>query len=350
MSFERSYPEQHDSLPDVPEPAENPHLFGHQEEAAALAADYRAGRLHHAVILGGKSGIGKATLAFHLARHILGYPVRVSAPATIAAPDTADQTFRLVAQGAHPSLLHLTRPLSDRGKGHKSALTVDEVRRVSRFLSMTSHDGGHRIVIVDPADDMNTNAANALLKNLEEPPANCLFLLTSHSPGRLLPTIRSRCRVMRLRPLADDLLLKALAAVGVAPPNDETARALLLGQAAGSVRDALMLTRFAGLEIVSELDRVVAAPRFDAQAAYRIADTVSSRDDGGRFSVFNDAILDRTSEMARQAAREGQNDRAALLSRFWQEASEQIGATRVYNLDRKQHVVGLLRRLHEAAH
>lgn len=350
MSYERLYPEQHDSLEGVPEPPENPNLFGHEEEVAQLASDYRSGRMHHALVLAGKAGIGKATLAFRLARYILSNPDPRAAPAEPGEPDMASQTSRLIAQGAHPSLLHLTRPVADRGKGFKQALTVDEVRRVGRFLSMTAHDGGYRIVIVDPADDMNANAANALLKNLEEPPANTLFFLMAHSPGRLLPTIRSRCRILRLRALDDAALLRALEAIGAELPEDAARRQLLLEQAGGSVRDALMLTRFSGLDIVAELRKLVDAPRFDAAAAYRVADGVAARDDGARFTVFNDAVLGRISELAREAAIGGRLGQAAELSSFWQEAVERIGATRVYNLDKRQHVVGLLRQLHDIAH
>ncbi|MGY6708103.1 MAG: DNA polymerase III subunit delta' [Rhizobiaceae bacterium] len=349
MSYERLYPEQHDSLEDVPEPPENPHLFGHEGEVAQLAADFRSGRMHHALVLAGKAGIGKATLAFRLARHILSHPDARTAPAELGEPDMASTTARLIAQGAHPSLLHLTRPVADRGKGFKQALTVDEVRRVGRFLSMTAHDGGYRVVIVDPADDMNANAANALLKSLEEPPANTLFFLMAHSPGRLLPTIRSRCRILRLRPLDDANLMRALQSIGAELP-EEAQRRLLLDQAGGSVRDALMLTRFSGLDIVSELRKLVDAPRFNPAAAYRVADGVAARDDGARFAVFNDAVLGRISELARDAAAQGRLRRAAELSSFWQEATERIGVTRVYNLDKRQHVVGLLRQLHEMAH
>lgn len=349
MSFERTYPEQHDSLADIPDPAENAHLFGHAETAAQFASDYRGRRMHHAMILAGKAGIGKATLAFHLARHVLSFPDPTRAPEDLAPADPTGQTFRLIAQGAHPSLLHLTRPVADRGKGFKTVLSVDEVRRVGRFLSMTAHDGGWRVVIVDPADDMNANAANALLKNLEEPPPNCLFLLMAHSPGRLLPTIRSRCRMIQLRPLGDADLVQALEAIGGDLPDDEDARRLLLDQAGGSVRDALMLARFSGLDIVTQLRSMLAATRFDAAAAYRIADGVAARDDGARFSVFNDALLARISELARERAQSGHLERAAALSRFWQDTVQRIGSTRVYNLDRRQHVVGLLRQLHHLA-
>ncbi len=113
-------------------------------------------------------------------------------------------------------MLHLTRPANEKTKGFKTVVTVDEIRRVNRFLSMTSHDGGYRVVIVDPADDMNVNAANALLKNLEEPPSRTVFILISHSPGGLLPTIRSRCQMVRLSPLGNDDLIAALSAVRAA--------------------------------------------------------------------------------------------------------------------------------------
>ena len=155
MIFERIAPERHDTLDNVPEPSEHPYLFGHHEAADMLAAAYRGGRLHHAVVLAGPAGIGKATLAFRLACHVLANPDPAAAAARLAPPDPASQVFRLIAQDAHPSLLHLTRPPNERTKGFKTVLTVDEIRRVSRFLSMTAHDGGYRIVIVDPADDMN---------------------------------------------------------------------------------------------------------------------------------------------------------------------------------------------------
>ena len=207
---------------------------------------------------------------------------------------------------------------------------------------MTAHDGGYRIVIVDPADDMNANAANALLKSLEEPPANCLFFLMAHSPGRLLPTIRSRCRILRLRQLEDDDLLRALKAINVELPGDDTQRRLLLDQAGGSVRDALVLIRFAGLDIVSELQKVVATPRFDVAAGLQ-----GRRQRGGARRWRALRRLQRCNlgpdfgAGTNGAAGDGQLARAAELSSFWQEATERIGATRVYNLDRRQHVVGL---------
>ena len=170
-----SHPEQHDSLDGVPEPSETVRVFGHDAQEAQLTAAHRAGKLPHALVFAGPRGIGKASLAFQLAHYLLSYPSPESAPETFAPRDPASPLYRQVASGAHPSLLHLTRPFNEKTKAFKTVLTVDEMRRVGRFLSLTAHDGGYRVVIVDPADDMNINAANALLKNLEEPPSRTRF-------------------------------------------------------------------------------------------------------------------------------------------------------------------------------
>jgi len=211
MIFERIAPEQYDSIPGIPEPAENPMLVGHSAAAQMLAGAYRTGRLPHALLFAGPQGIGKATLAFHLAHHLLRFPSAVEAPDNLASPEPSSPLFRQIATGAHPGVLHLTRPVNEKTKAFKTVLTVDEIRKVNRFLSLTSHDGSYRVVIVDPADDMNPNAANALLKNLEEPPSRTVFVLITHSIGRLLPTIRSRCQTILFQPQEYGDLLAALA-------------------------------------------------------------------------------------------------------------------------------------------
>ena len=211
-------PEQADTLPGIPDPAGNPFLFGHEEQADGLAAAFQSGKMHHALLFTGPPGIGKATLAFHLAWHLLKVRDPSNAPERLVAPDTGSAIWRQVASGAHPGVLHLTRPFDEKNKKFKQVITVDEIRRVGRFLSRTAHDGGYRVVIIDSADDMNTNAANALLKNLEEPPRATLFILISHSPGRLLPTIRSRCQVLRFQPLGEGDLAKVLEAIGAEMP------------------------------------------------------------------------------------------------------------------------------------
>jgi DNA polymerase-3 subunit delta' len=346
MSFERTAPEQYDSIREVPEPVEHAELFGHVEEGNELARAYRSGKFHHAMILSGPRGIGKATFAFRLAYHLLSHPNTAEAPAVLGRPDPASTLFRLMAQGAHPSMLHLTRPMADRGAGFKSAVTVDEVRRLGRFLSMTAHDGGYRIVIVDAADDMNRNAANALLKSLEEPPPRVLFLLIVHSIGRMLPTIRSRCQLLKLRPLASDDLIAALRAVS---PGDQAAENVpsdeLAAKAAGSVRQALLLTQFGGLDIANAVDAVVSVGRFDIAAAYRIADAVGGRDATVQFRLFNEHVAGIAEARALAAGLGGDAELASQLAAQWAAFRQRIVDTDTYNLDKRQHVVGLLGQL-----
>ena len=170
--------------------------------------------------LPGRKESARRRSPFTFARHIFSHPDAISAPSEIAPPDTASHIYRLVAQGAHPSLLHLTRPFVEKDKKFKTVITVEEIRRVSRFLSLTAPDGGYRIVLVDPADDMNNSAANALLKNLEEPPPRTLFILVAQSLGRILPTIRSRCQIVRFQPLASATLLSLLEKLNADLPDD----------------------------------------------------------------------------------------------------------------------------------
>jgi DNA polymerase-3 subunit delta' len=345
--IERLAAEQYDSIPGVPEPPENPRLIGHESETGLLAAAYRAGRLHHAILLAGPFGIGKATLAFRLARHLLKYPRAAEAPEMMEDADTASSLYRQVASGSHPSVLHLTRPFDEKRKVFRTAVTVEEIRRVNRFLSMTAHDGGYRIVIVDPADDMNASAANALLKNLEEPPSRTLFMLVSHSPGRLLPTIRSRCQTVRLQPLDTASLRTVLGMLQTDLPSDPSALERLAERARGSARTAVLLTQFGGLEIGGVLEGILAAARFDVAEANRIADAVSGRDQTIQFGIFNRMALDAVADAARAAAIAGDVERAGRLSDLWGEANQRIIETDIYNLDRRQHAVGLLDRIHK---
>ncbi|MGX5844462.1 DNA polymerase III subunit delta' [Mesorhizobium sp. ArgA1] len=348
MMFERIAPEQHDTLDGVPEPSETLRLVGHEQAAAMLAAAYRSGKLPHALIFAGPVGIGKATLAFHLAHHLLKHPAFERAPDVFAVPDPASSLFRQIATGAHPGVLHLTRPLNDKTKSFKTVVTVDEIRKVNRFLSLTSHDGSYRVVIVDPADDMNTNAANALLKNLEEPPTRTLFILIVHAPGSLLPTIRSRCQMVRLTPLDAVSLMSVLETVEPPPPADPAARAALAERAGGSARNAILLTQYGGLEIAGTLDALVTSGKNDVAGAYRLAEAVAGRDQAIQFDIFNRRALDLLSSGASEAALAGDLARAKTLSDTWHEALNAISETDTYNLDKKQHALTMIDRLNSA--
>lgn len=345
--MDRLAPIQSDTLDDVPEPAENPVLVGHDALRQSLASAYRSGKLPHALLFVGPKGIGKATLAFHLANFLLHHPDAATAPAMVAAPDPTSAIFRQIASGAHPGILHLTRPFNEKTKVFKSVLTVDEVRRINRFLSMTSHDGGYRVVIVDPADDMNVNAANALLKNLEEPPSRTLFVLIGNSLGSLLPTIRSRCQVVRLAPLGSGPLVDALRGAGFSAPQEESARLALAARAGGSVRQAIMLTEYGGLEIAATLEKVVGSAKVAPAEAHKLADVVAGKDRAIQFGMFNEHVLELVSRAARAAASSGDLRRADRFSNSWHELRVAIDEADTYNLDRKQHALNMIFQLND---
>jgi DNA polymerase-3 subunit delta' len=348
MSFERLAPEQHDTLEGIAEPAESRSLVGHAGPAAMVAAAHRAGRLPHALLLAGPAGIGKATFAFHVASHLLIHRDPAEAPEMLAPREQASALFRQIASGSHPAVLHLTRAFNEKTKKFAATLGVDEIRRVSRFLSMTSHDGSHRVVIVDATDDLTPSAANALLKRLEEPPQRTVFLLVCHSPGRLLATIRSRCQVLRLAPLDERELEAVLAGQGVALPSEPAARQALLAGAGGSARKAILLSQFGGQDIVDAFEALVAAPRLDVAGAHRLADAVAARDQEIRFDLLNAHVLDRVAEHAADLARARQAAAASRLSALWQDLRVAIEEADTYNLDRKQHALNMILRLHEA--
>lgn len=335
---ERIAGEQHDTLDGVPEPAENPRLFGHKAVAATLIQSMTGRRPPQGIVLAGPRGIGKATLAFHLANNLVG-------AGEVGALDPTASTFRQIAMGAHPSVLHLTRPFDEKSKKFKTVLAVSEIRRLGQFLSMTAPGGGWRVVIVDPADDLNINAANALLKNLEEPPPRTLFLLVAHHPGALLPTVRSRTQTVRLSPLSLEDLTSALGSVAEMPDLEERAMATLWRRSAGSVRQAILLTQHGGLEIAGELDNLVRAAAIDIGVAHKLADAVSARGQTERFSMFNDHALEILAAAAADSALNHDLKRAGRLSSAWQEARMAISETEEYNLDQKQHALAMINRL-----
>src|SRR6202521_1044427 len=217
-------------------------LAGHREAEAALLNAYRTGRIPHAWLIGGTQGIGKATLAYRMARFVLahrnplGSDVRRAETLNV---DRSDPVARHVAAGAHGGLLTLERTLNDKGV-MRTVITVDETRETISFFGSTAALEGWRVCIVDTVDELNPNAANALLKILEEPPQQSLFLLVSHAPARVLPTILSRCRKLLLRPLGtEDVIRAASQATGIAA--DDPALSEAAEAADGSVARALTL-------------------------------------------------------------------------------------------------------------
>jgi DNA polymerase-3 subunit delta' len=321
-------------------PQDNTRLFGHREAEAFLAQSYRSGKGHHAMLIEGPEGIGKATLAFRFANHVLSHPDPASAPETIGDPNPASVVSRQISGGASHNLLHLSRPVDDKTGKVKSAITVDEVRRAGKFFSQTSGTGNWRIVIIDPADDLNRSAANAILKILEEPPKRALFLVLSHAPGRLLPTIRSRCLPLKLAPLGDDALRMALENLGVPAAGQGSE---LLSAAKGSVSEALKLLNYGGGEIIEAYRQVLSADGPAARKAmHRLADALSGKDSDTIFGFFLSHIGDDIIERARAAALHGSISTAERLARLHSETTERLNVSQAYNLDRKQTLITVL--------
>ncbi len=282
-------------------PREAENLLG-QDQALALAAQaLRGGRPPHAWLITGPPGIGKATLAYRMARYLLRHGATMDGPADLSVP-ADDSVARQVAARAHPGLLVLKRGVNPKTGKPQSELPVDEVRRLSGFFGMTSGAGGWRVAIVDPADDMNENAANALLKQLEEPPANAMLLLLSHRPGRLLPTIRSRCRRLDLRLLPDALVDRSLA--NFLPDIEAQERAALARLAGGSIGAGLTLADGDGAMLAQQADRLIESARDpDLVALHALGEKMARIRDG--LSLYGDFLVQALVTRVRMRARGG---------------------------------------------
>jgi DNA polymerase III subunit delta' len=320
----------HDTMDDTPAPMDCDHLIGHQALLNAMLGEYSAGKMHHATILSGPQGIGKATLAFQFAKLAFSLAGETSATDKIRA-------------GTHPSLLHITRSWNEKTEKFRTEIVIDDIHRANHFLSHTASGGGMRIIIIDPADDMNRNAANALLKNLEEPPQNTHYFLISHIAGRLLPTIRSRCRVIEVPPLTIDEVNQVLT------QNlhlDVHEAGQLAQHSGGSVRQAMTMARFGGIDIVSALDAFANDKKFSAVAAQNLAAAVSNRESEPRYAMLVDLIEQRIANAARSKAMSGQPDSAAQMSELYFGIQQHRSIAEGYNLDRKLEVFNVLRRVH----
>ena len=284
-----------DQAPGAPHPRETKRLFGQTVAEAEFLSAFNAGRLHHGWLLHGPRGIGKATLAWRIARFLLAIPddedggmFGAPAPPDTLDIDAAHPVARRILAGADPGLANIIRTVNDKTGRMRGEIVVDDIRRLNRFFGLSATDGGRRVVIVDTADDMNTNAANALLKMLEEPPARTTILLVSHQPSRLLPTIRSRCRGLRLAPLGSDDMARALGETGADTSAQPEHLAAL---ASGSVGDALRLINLGGLEIYAELMAIVASlPQLDRPRALALAEAAAQRNAGERFELLLNLI------------------------------------------------------------
>lgn len=204
-------------------PRENPSLFGHDRALGVFRRALESGRLPHAWLIGGAPGIGKATMAYHLGRLVLATGAAVGEP-----DDPSSPLFRRVAHGSEADLLVLEPTVHPRSGKQRHEITVDQVRAVTTALHETAVGQGGRAVVVDAADSLNKEAANAFLKLLEEPPAGVVLFLVCHAPGRIPRTLLSRCIRLLLAPLDDQALRTALRAAGLT--NDPQSALLTLAK------------------------------------------------------------------------------------------------------------------------
>ncbi|MEO9899561.1 DNA polymerase III subunit delta' [Nisaea sp.] len=268
--------EQHLSLP-----RESDVLIGHEVAETAIHDAISSGRIPHAWMITGPAGIGKATLAYRFARYVLSGGAEEEGPGLFGdvlpkataslAVSRDDPVFAQIAAGSHPDMLVIERGYDEKRKKMRGEIVVDDVRKIGSFLRLTPSLGGWRIVILDCADEMNRNAANAVLKLLEEPPRQALILLVSHTPGRLLPTIRSRCRTVRLGPLSDNQVTELLA-IHQPELSPETS-ATLVALSEGSIGRALGLAAEGGISALEDIFGALGSyPQIQDLALLELAD------------------------------------------------------------------------------
>ena len=333
----------------VPHPRETTDLFGHREAETALLSAYRSGRIPHAWLIGGAQGIGKATLAYRMARYVLAHHDPLSAAVQRAeslSVDPSDPNARRIAAEAHGGLLVLQRTANDKGV-LRTVITVDETRETIGFFGSTAAAEGWRVCIVDTVDELNANAANALLKTLEEPPRQSLFLLASHAPGRVLPTILSRCRRLSLRPLAKADVIQAVSrASGIA--NNDPALIDAADAAEGSVARALTLLGGEAVKLHQKTASLLAAlPRVDPRELHALGEALGGSDKVA-LATFVDSVDRWVGARMRTEDPNADLPRLARLAEVWEKINRAARDTAEYNLERKPLVFSVFGMLAEA--
>ncbi|MGB5863016.1 MAG: DNA polymerase III subunit delta' [Sulfitobacter sp.] len=336
---------QPERLDGAPHPRDTPRLIGQDAAQAAFVDAFNTGRLHHAWMLTGPRGVGKATLAWRIARFLLATPSAADAAGMFApeVPDTLEigadhPVAQRVASGGEGRIRNVTRTINPTTKKLRQEIVADDIRALNGFFQMSAPDGGYRVVIIDDADLMNVTAANALLKMLEEPPARALLILISHQPSGLLPTIRSRCRTLPLRTLDAAEVSPAMAQAGVQAANADALAAL----SGGSVGGAMRLSLLGGASMYMELVAIVGTlPQMDRPRVLKLAELAAAR--GGeakRDLLFTliDLLLSRlartgaTGTHPHPQAAQGEADILMRLSpdphqaRVWADLAAEIGS------------------------
>lgn len=331
-------PDESDRIEGFAHPRETQILIGQEVALARAARAIRGGKPPQGWLISGPPGVGKATLAYRIARYLLTYSARDSGAEDLSVP-AGDPNSIQVAAGSHPGLLTLKRGINEKTGKLMNDLPVGEVRRLAGFFGMTSGAGGWRVAIVDTADDMNANAANAILKLLEEPPNRAMLILLANRPGQLLPTIRSRCQRLELRPLDDRSVADALKTY--LPDSGAEERASLARLSGGAIGAALRLASDEGSALAAEADRLIenaAAP--DTVALLALGDRLSRMKDG--LARFGDFLLEALTARIRVKAHQP-GARLERWTTLLDRLDDTLARSRGLNLEPRQTVLSAAR-------
>jgi DNA polymerase-3 subunit delta' len=346
-------------------------LIGHTAAEKTLSDAWTTGHMPNAWLISGPQGIGKASLAYNFATLILNGILKGEGGDLFGATPMGlelaadDPVAAMVTNGTHPDLMVVQRTVNEKTKRMREEIVIDDARKASGLFARTSSTGGWRVVIVDAADELNTNAANALLKLVEEPPEKAVVLLVAHRPGRVLLTLRSRCRHLRLGPLSADQVAKVLAAHHTDADTTPQQAAALAALAEGSPGRALRLAAVDGLTLHGDLlDILAGLPNMDILAQHKLADRMARGGNTESFRVFAELMLGWMTRMIQTGAGHppamAPPGEAALAARLlprrsldqwvglWENFTEALAKGQGLNLDRKQVVLNLFSTLQEA--
>ena len=364
-------PPQPERLDGAPHPRDTPRLIGQDAVQTAFVDAFNTGRLHHAWMLTGPRGVGKATLAWRIARFLLATPAPdaggMFAPEVPTTLDIAHDhpVAQRIAAGGEGRMRNVTRTINPTTKKMRQEIVADDIRALNGFFQMSAPDGGYRVVIIDDADLMNVTAANALLKMLEEPPARALLILISHQPSGLLPTIRSRCRTLPLRTLDAAEVAEAMAQADVLAANTDALAAL----SGGSVGGAMRLSLLGGAALYTELVGIMGTmPNMDRPRVLKLAELAAARGGEAKRDLLFTLIDLLLSRLARTGATgtppspQAANGEADILKRLsphphqarvWADLAAQISARARHgiavNLDPAALVLDTLTKIAQAA-
>jgi DNA polymerase III subunit delta' len=319
-----------------PLPIANPDLFDQNKAETIFLDAYNSSRIPHAWLLSGGAGIGKATLAFRIARFILSSPNSPEDRSNLAV-DVTNTTSRRIISGGHADFLCIQRGIDEKTKKKRKEITVDEVRGVTSFLSRTPGEGGWRVIVVDSADELNLNAANAILKILEEPPKRVIILLVSNNPSKLLPTIRSRCRRLPLNPLRSNTIRKTLQQYYPQITAEDVTQLVKLTD--GSLGRAIELAEDGGLDIYREVSSILdSLPQLDIPRLHQLGDKLNQAKSDQVFQRTFDIINRWLSNIIKELALNKKSNLDTWID-MWENTNRLVNQTRGLNLDPKQAIL-----------